>query len=638
MKLPTVYQNLIHCSRYAKWLPRLKRRETWDETVNRTVNYLFKNIQDHKTKDKVYSAILNQEVMPSMRLMMTAGKAHEKENVSGYNCCYLIIDTIDSIPETLYILMNGTGVGFSVESKYTNNIPPIPHNLKETDEIIEIEDSKLGWAEALKRWLHKVFYASELLQLDYSNIRLKGERLKTMGGYASGHEPLKELFEHLTKLFLDNKGNKLKPIDFHSIICKVASIVVVGGVRRSALISLSDLDDQEIATCKSGAWWVDNQHYALANNSAVYNEKPSMDKFLEEVTTIYKSHSGERGFYNRQASNNKLQMMGREINEHLGSNPCQEIFLRATTGLNGGGQFCNLSEVIIRDYDTFETIKDKLEIATILGTIQASYTNFNFLRNGFKENTKKEALLGVSMTGVFDNQQLLNASPDELMDLRNHCKLTNIEWAKKLNINQSAGITCIKPSGTVSALNDTSSGLHARFSKYYYRRIRMNKDDPITQFLIDNGLKHEPDFYNNESMVFTFPMKSPTDFTTEKLTALEHYRIWLKFNKYYCDHKPSVTINYYPEEYLELMTEVYKTWDDMTGISVLPRAEHTYKQAPFESITEDEYNKLVQDYKHLDNLDFQDLRFYEKENARDASKKVQVELSCTSGSCEITNL
>lgn len=637
MKLPTVYQNLIHCSRYAKWLPHLKRRETWQETVSRTTNYLFKNIDDSidgQTKDKVYHAILNQEVMPSMRLMMTAGKAHEKDNISGYNCCYLLIDTIDSIPETLYILMNGTGVGFSVESKYTNNIPPIPHNLKETDEIIVIEDSKLGWAQSLKCWLHKVFYNSELLQLDYSNIRPKGSRLKTFGGYASGHEPLKELIEHLSKLFLENKGKKLQPIDFHSIICKVASIVVVGGVRRSALISLSDLDDQEIATSKSGAWWVDNQHYALANNSAVYNKKPSMEKFLEEVTTIYKSHSGERGFFNRLANHKKNEIIGRDYNEHLGSNPCQEINLRATTGLNGGGQFCNLSEVIIRDYDTFETIKDKLELATIIGTIQASYTNFKFLRNGFKINTEKEALLGVSMTGIFDNQILLNASPEQLTNLKNHCRNVNLVWANKLNINPSASITTIKPSGTTSALNNTASGIHARFSKYYYRRIRMNKSDPITQFLIDNGLKHEPDFYNNESMVFTFPMKSPTNLTTEKLTALEHYNIWLKFNKYFCEHKASVTINYNADEYLELMTEVYKTWDDMTGISVLPRSEHTYKQAPFKAITEEQYNKLVEDYKHLDKIDFQDLRFYEKENI----KSVQVELSCSAGSCEITNL
>ena len=635
-KLPTVYQNLIHCSRYAKWIPTLKRRETWHETVKRTSDYLFKNIDNPKVKDRVYSAILHQEVMPSMRLMMTSGKAHEQENIGGYNCCYLPIDCLDSIPEILYILMNGTGVGFSVESQYTKSVPPVPHNLLPSDFTIYIEDNKLGWAQALKLYLNRAFFKSELVKLDYSKIRIKGKRLKTMGGYASGPEPLIQLFEFLDALLLKNKGKKLKPIDFHSIVCKTASIVVVGGVRRSALISLSDLDDTTMAKAKSGDWWIDNNHYALANNSAVYTKKPTVEKYLEEATTIYKSFSGERGFFNRDACNKKAVSIGRDTSEHFGCNPCSEIILKAKLGPQGGGQFCNLSEVIVRPYDTLESIKDKLEIATIIGTIQSTYTKFKFLRPGFQQNTEEERLLGVSMTGVFDNLKLLNATPEELMDLRQHCREINVEWSTLLGINPSVAITAIKPSGTVSALNDTASGLHARYSKFYFRRVRLSKTDPICEFLKDAGVDNEVDFYNKESLVFTFPMKAPQDaITTETLSALDHYKYWLKFNEFYCDHKVSVTINYTPEEYLQLIPEIYKTWDKMSGISLLPRSEHTYKQAPFEACSEEQFLEMNNKYKvKFNDLDFQDLRHYEKEN----KKKIQVELSCSAGSCEITSL
>lgn len=626
-KLPSVYQNLIHCSRYAKWIPHLKRRESWQETVKRTTDYLFKDINDENTKTRVYNAILNQKVVPSMRLMMTAGKAHEEENIGGYNCCYISIDNYYALPEILYILMNGTGVGFSVEKQYTDKIPIIPV-LKEIQGVIVIQDSKQGWAEALKFFLDEVFNNGVIYNLDYSMIRKKGERLKTMGGYASGHEPLKDLFEFLKLKLLQCQGRKLQPIDWHSIVCKTASIVVVGGVRRSALISLSDLDDEDLAKAKSGDWWVDNSHYALANNSAVYTQKPSVDKYLEESTTIYKSFSGERGFFNREACKLKAQSIGRDSNHEFGCNPCSEIILRSA-------QMCNLSEVIVRSDDTFESLKDKLEIATIIGTIQSSYTNFKFVRPIYKQNCDEERLLGVSLTGVFDNLSLLNASPEQLTNLKEFCREVNIKWAQKLNINPSTAITAIKPSGTVSALMDTASGLHARYAKFYYRRVRLSKTDPICEFLKDNGVDNEVDFYNPESLVFTFPLKSPTDFTTKQLSAVEHYKYWLKFNEYYCDHKVSVTINYRPDEYLELIPLIYKTWDKMSGISLLPRSEHTYKQAPFEEITEEEYNLMVERYsKTVDKLDFINLQDYEKENKR----KHQIEFACTSGSCEVLDL
>ena len=627
IKLPTVYQNLIHCSRYAKWLPHLKRRETWYETVKRTTDYLFKNINEEQTKERVFDAILNQKVVPSMRLMMTSGKSHEEENIGGYNCCYIAVDNYHSIPEILYILMNGTGVGFSVEKQYTDKIPIIP-NLKEIPGVIVVQDSKQGWAEALKFFLDEVFNNGVIYNVDYSMIRKKGERLKTMGGYASGPEPLKELFDFLKLKLVQCQGSKLKPIDWHSIVCKTASIVVVGGVRRSALISLSDLDDEDLAKAKSGDWWVDNSHYALANNSAVYTQKPSVDKYLEESTTIYKSFSGERGFFNREACKLKAQSIGRDSNHDFGCNPCSEIILRSA-------QMCNLSEVIVRSDDTFETLKEKLELATIIGTIQSSYTNFKFVRPIYKKNCDEEFLLGVSLTGVFDNLTLLNATPEELMELREYCREVNIKWAQKLNINPSTAITAIKPSGTVSALMDTASGLHARYAKFYYRRVRLSKTDPICEFLKDNGVDNETDFYNPESLVFTFPLKSPTDFTTKQLSAVEHYKYWLKFNEFYCDHKVSVTINYNPQEYLELIPLIYKTWDKMSGISLLPRSEHTYKQAPFEEITEEQYNQMVERYsKSVDKLDFINLQDYEKEN----KQKHQIEFACTAGSCEIVEL
>lgn len=642
-KLPTVYQNLIHASRYAKWLPKEKRRETWTETVDRTINYLFKNLENYQeTKMKCREAMLHQKVVPSMRLVMSAGKAHEEENVASYNCCAVACDDKRVIPEILYILMNGTGCGYSVEAKYINKIETLPNEIIEINETIQIQDSKLGWAEGVETFLNRIF-KGEILKVDYSLIRPKGTRLKTLGGYASGPEPLQELIEFIKDICLKNKGQKLKPIHLHSIICKVGSIVIVGGVRRSAMISLSDLSDQEMAQAKSGEWWIENNHYALANNSAVYDKKPNVSDFLKEVKTIYDSRSGERGFFNQEAANLKASKIGR-LNWDFLTNPCAEILLRGTAriekeGDEGGGQFCNLSEVIVRNDDTLETIKEKLEIATIFGTIQSTYSNFKFLRNGYKRNTDEERLLGVSLTGVFDNKRILDASPDELNELRVYTREVNKHWSKILKISPSVAINAIKPSGTTSSLHNTASGLHPRYSPFYIRRIRISKTDPICKFLISQKVPNEVDFYNSESIVFSFPMAAPdpNNYTTETLTAVQHFEYWLKFNKYYCDHKVSVTISYKDEEYLPLMNEIYKNFDEMSGISILPRGDgHTYKQAPFEAISSKEYLDLINYFEdnNLNNIDFKNLKYFEKENNR----KEVVQLSCTAGSCEINEI
>lgn len=645
-ELPSVYQNLIHTSRYAKWLPAENRRETWIETVTRCVDYLFKDLPDHQhEKNEVFNGILNLEIMPSMRLMMTAGPACDRENVCAFNCSAIAIDSWIAVPECMYILCCGTGVGYSVESKYTDKIPAIPI-LKLREEAIVIKDSKLGWAEALKEWMRCIFEEGVVYKLDYSKIRKKGERLKTMGGYASGPEPLMELFQFLLNIFVKKQGQKLTPIDWHSVICKTASIVVCGGVRRSALISLSDLSDQEMAKAKSGDWWVDNKHYALANNSAIYQSTPPVDKFLEEITTIYKSYSGERGIVNQAGAWKKCGRLGRKKWDFL-KNPCSEVELRGTAkdsegNVIGGGQFCNLTEVIVRPSDTLEDIKRKLRLCTIIGTIQSSYTNFQFLRPGWKQNTDEEALLGVSLTGIFGNETLLEATPEQLEELRDYCEKVNKEWAPIIGVNPSVARTVIKPSGTCSALCGTSSGIHAHYSEYYIRRVRINKIDPVAQFLKAKGMDCEEDFYNKESLVFSFPMRAPENkmqsiqYTTETLTAKKHFEYWLKFNKHWSDHSVSVTINYTPEEFIELIPEVYKNFDYISGISLLPKSEHTYQQAPFEAITREEYNKIILDnkLKGIDKIDFSELRFFEKEH----KEKEFIQLSCTAGGCEITEL
>lgn len=617
--MESVYQQFIHKSRYAKYLETEGRRENWDETVDRVVDYLFSTVPEHLSiafREITRESILKQEVMPSMRLMMTAGEANRRENVSGYNCCYVVVDDIAVFPEIQYILLNGTGVGFSIEKQYVEKLPVIPAFTGVINPRYTIDDSKLGWCEAFKYLIENLYKGFEA-QFDYSLIRPKGAKLKTMGGYASGAEPLKEMFEFTVNMFRKASGRKLSTLECHSLICKIASLVVCGGVRRSSLISLSNLDDEDMAKAKSGEWWIENQHFALANNSAVYNTKPSVGDYLKESGTIYNSYSGERGFFNREACNTKAVKEGRTPSE-WGCNPCSEIILKPF-------EFCNLTEIIIRSTDTEETIKEKMKIASLIGTIQASYTNFNFLRPIYKQNCIDEALLGVSMTGVFDNPLTYNPREGFLKELKDLAILVNQHTATLIGINKSKSVCCIKPSGTVSALCNTASGLHPRYAKYYIRRVRCNKTDPIAKFLKSYNIPCEVDFYSGENWVFSFPVKAPENcITTKDLTALDHYKLFLQYADEFCSHKPSITISYKPDEFIELTAEIWKTWDRMTGISVLPLSEHTYQQAPYEAITEDQYLDLAKNMPT--SIDWN--RLFEKENVINTDMLVCVGPNC----------
>lgn len=628
IKMETLYQQFIHKSRYAKYIESEQRREEWFETVSRFVKYLFEETNDKvkKYEAEIHDSILSQSVMPSMRMMMTAGECHRKENVAGYNCCYVTVDDKRVFSEIIYILMNGCGVGFSIESENVQKLPIVPFINSEKVEEYTIEDSKLGWALSIE-YLFNSLYNGSIPLFNYEKIRPKGSRLKTMGGYASGHEVLKELVDFTVNIFTMAQGRKLSTLECHSIVCKIASIVVCGGVRRSALISLSDLEDKEMSVAKCGNWYENNIHFSLANNSAVYKEKPSVDKFLEEWTTIYKSHSGERGFFNRQSCQNKAKNIGRReyLNIPFGSNPCNEILLLPQ-------EFCNLTECIIKEDDTEESLKNKIRLATIIGTLQSRYTNFNFLRPIYKENCERERLLGVSMTGIYDNPITYKPRDGFLSELKNIAINVNKEFAEMLNINQSVSITCVKPSGTVSALCASASGLHPRYAKYYIRRVRANKSDPICKFLSSYDIPHEIDFYSPENYVFSFPMSSPNDcIITKELTAVEHFKLWLKYNEEYCEHKPSVTISYSPDEYIELTNEVWKNFDNLSGISLLPRSEHNYKQAPYEEINEEEYKKLLAQFPRK--VLWKRLSLYENENNTNED-----ELVCSGGSCDNVNI
>jgi ribonucleoside-diphosphate reductase alpha chain len=587
-----IFNEFIFKRTYAKFLENENRRENWDETVKRYIDYLFEDTYDdfkNKYKDRCYDYILNLKVMPSMRMLMTAGDAHRRENISGYNCCFLSIENMKAFSELMYILMNGTGCGYSVEKKYVEKLPNLPTEYKHINLEILIDDSKLGWAEAYNKHI-ELLYNGEVATFNYRNIRKKGTPLKTMGGYASGHEVLRDLIEFTSNLFIACKSRKLKPIECHSLCCKIASIIVVGGVRRSALISFSDLDDEEMAKAKSNDWFLNNVHYSLANNSAVYHKKPSLDEFIKEYHTIYKSYSGERGFYNLDAINKKIDNVERRRNinkdyTEFYTNPCCEIILR------GNGEFCNLTEVILRKDDKENDIFKKIEIATILGTLQSRYTNFQFLNSQFKKNCEEERLLGVSLTGIFDNELTLNPTSEFLELLRDYAIEINKVISFELGINQSVSISCIKPSGSVSALCGTSSGLHPAYAKYYIRNVRVSKSDAICNILIKNNIPYETDFYSGDNYVFSFYMKSDSILTTKELKATDHLNLWMMYNKHFCEHKPSITINYTDEEFLDLGSMIYNNFDEITGIALLPKSNTTYKQMPFTEITEEEFNE-----------------------------------------------
>ena len=572
------YQQYIHKSRYARYLDDENRRETWEETVMRYVSF-WGNELSTEDKGELYTAILNMEVMPSMRCMMTAGPALARDNVAGFNCSYLPIDSPRSFDELMYILLNGTGVGFSVERDYVNQLPEVADSFHDTESTIVVSDSKIGWASSFRE-LISLLYAGKIPKCDLTRVRPAGARLKTFGGRASGPQPLADLFNFSVEMFKGAAGRKLTSLECHDLVCKIADIVVVGGVRRSALISLSNVTDNRMANAKNGEWYITNGQRALANNSAVYSERPDFDTYSSEMKRLYESKSGERGIFSRVAAQKVAAKNERRDATHkFGTNPCSEIILRPY-------QFCNLSEVIVRPNDTEDTLKYKVKIATILGTLQATMTDFRYLRNIWKKNTEEEALLGVSLTGIMDCK-FTNGSTaglDKLLDtLRQVAIDTNKEWAKKLGINQSAAITCVKPSGTVSQLTDSASGIHPRFSEYYVRTVRADKKDPLATAMIEAGFPHEEDIMNNSNWVFSFPQKAPSKaVTVEDMGAMEQLKLWKTYQDHWCEHKPSMTCYYNDDNFFSVCQWIWENFDSVSGISFLPEADHVYKQAPYQ--------------------------------------------------------
>jgi len=621
------YQQFIHKSRYARWIPEHSRRETWSETVFRYVSFWRDREQiTVKEGQKLYDAIHNLEVMPSMRCMMTAGKALDKDNVAGFNCSYLHIDSPRSFDELMYVLMCGTGVGFSVERNFINKLPEIAESFHQTDSLIVVSDSKIGWASAFRE-LIAMLYAGKIPQWDVSRVRGSGERLKTFGGRASGPEPLVDLFNFCVEIFQKAKGRKLTSIECHDVCCKIADIVVVGGVRRSALISLSNLSDQRMSKAKSGDWWRNEGHRRLANNSVAYTEKPDFESFLSEMQTMYESKAGERGIFSRVAAQKIAGRNGRRDADHeFGTNPCSEIILRSN-------QFCNLSEVVVRADDTLATLKKKVETAAIIGTLQATLTDFRYLRNLWKRNTEEEALLGLSLTGIMDHS-VIGVSSDKTAQWLEELKLvaikTNKKWAEKLGITQSVAITCVKPSGTVSQLVDSASGIHPRFSKHYIRRVRSDAKDPLAQFMSTAGFPVEQDTMSPASLVYSFPVKSPkTSTTVKQVGAMQQLALWKTYQNSWCEHKPSITVYYTDDEFLQVAQWIWDNFDICSGISLLPVSDHVYQQAPYEDISAEKYKELVAEMPK--DVDWSELEQYEMEDNTTHSQ----ELACVGGACEI---
>ena len=621
----TTKQEFMHKSRYARYLDDQKRRETWEETVTRYCDYWKSKFGDIFPYSEVYDEISNLEVLPSLRLLMTAGKAVDRDNISAYNCSYIAINNKRSFSEALYILMNGTGVGFSCERQEIARLPVVPDQLKQTDNMIVVDDSKIGWAKAYKKLISSL-YDGDIPKIDYSKLRPAGTRLKTFGGRASGPGPLKELFDFSIHVFNQSLGRKLTSIEVHDIMCKIGEVVVVGGVRRSALISLSNLSDDRMRHAKIGAWWESQPQRALANNSAVYTEKPEIETFMEEWLSLIKSKSGERGIFSRVAAQKQAAKYGfRPLEMNYGTNPCSEIILRDK-------QFCNLSTITVRATDTLETLKRKIGVATILGTFQSSLTEFQFLSEEWKKNTEEERLLGVSMTGIMDHPILNKVSKEceEMLDaLRIHAREVNLEWAEKLDIKPSAAITCVKPEGSSTQLVDAGTGgLHSRYAKYYFRTIRQDNKDPLTKFLIEQGVYHEADVMKpDNTTVFYFPEKSPDDAVfRDDRTAIQQLDHWLMFQRHWCEHKPSVTIYVKEHEWLEVGAWTYKNFDEVSGVSFLPHTNHSYVQAPFQEVTEEQYNEMLAKTPEIDWSKFVEMD--------DQTVGAQT-LSCVAGGCLI---
>jgi len=626
--LPTDYQSFIHKSRYAKYHEG-QGRESWSDTVTRFSNNIIKDLVDPDTKYKLEQAIIGLEVMPSMRGLMTAGAAAERDNTCMYNCSYLPVDDLKAFDEAMFILLCGTGVGFSVERQFVSKLPEVPQ-LFQSETNVMVKDSKEGWAKSLRQVI-ALLYSGEIPTWDISKVRPAGAPLKTFGGRASGPAPLVDLFNFTIKTFKDAQGRKLSSVECHDIMCKIGEVVVVGGVRRSAMISLSNLSDDRMRTAKSGSWWDNNPQRALANNSVSYTEKPDSLSFMREWMSLVESGSGERGIFNRQASKVQAAKNGRRNADYeFGTNPCSEIILRPN-------QFCNLTEVVVRATDDLESLSEKVRLATILGTVQSSFTKFPYLRKIWQKNTEEERLLGVSLTGIMDNplMTLKNKGLDRTLEhLRSVAVATNAEWAKRLGIPVSTAISCVKPSGTVSQLVDSASGIHARHSPYYIRTVRGDNKDPLTQFMKDQGVPNSPEVFKpDQTTVFSFPMKAPTGAVcTADMSAIEQLEMWLAYQRSWCEHKPSVTINVKKDEWFEVGAFVYKFFDEMSGVSFLPFNEHTYQQAPYQECGRSDYRTL----KSLmpKTIDWSKLSEYESEDNTAGSQT----LACSGDSCEIVDL
>jgi len=633
----TDYQKYIHKSRYARWLETENRRENWEETVKRYFDFFEKHLKEKfdwkmKERKELESAVLNMEIMPSMRALMTAGPALERDNIAGYNCAAVTVNRIRAFDEAMYVLMNGTGMGFSVERREVEKLPEVPEELYPSDTTIHVTDSKLGWSKSFKE-LISLLYAGHIPKWDTSKIRPKGERLKTFGGRASGPDPLESLFRFTAETFKIARGRKLSSIECHDIMCKIAEIVVVGGVRRSALISLSNLTDERMRKAKSGQWWMETPHRALANNSVVYTEPPDVNIFLKEWLSLIESKSGERGIVNRNALKKQVKRLGdrRDPDHDFLLNPCAEIILRDR-------EFCNLSEIIVREHDTEKTIKEKVRLATILGTFQATLIDFKYISSEWAKNCKEEALLGVSMTGIMDNPltyENKNGKLDDMLgELNKYSVKINSEYAKAIGINPAAAVTCVKPSGTVSQLVDASSGIHTRHSPYYIRTVRCDKKDPISQFMKDQGVPCEDDVTKpDNTYVFSFPTKSPSHsvFRNDK-TAIEQLETWKIYHTSWCEHNPSVTITVREHEWIEVGAWVYSNFNEIGGVSFLPHSDHTYRQAPYQECGKKEYEKM---FKLMPkNIDWDKLSEYEKEDNTIGSQ----ELACSGNSCELVDM
>jgi ribonucleoside-diphosphate reductase alpha chain len=629
--LPTDFQTFIALSRYARWLPNEGRRENWGETVARYI----KNIVETKTEyreliGELENAILSLEVMPSMRAMMTAGQAANRDNTCMYNCSYLPVDDPKSFDEAMFILLCGTGVGFSVERQYISKLPEVPDTLYDSDTVIAVKDSKEGWAKAYRQLL-SLLWAGEVPKWDVSKVRPAGAKLKTFGGRASGPAPLVDLFNFTISKFRGATGRKLNSVECHDIMCKIGEVVVVGGVRRSAMISLSNLSDDRMRHAKSGQWWEHQGQRALANNSVAYTEKPDVETFMREWTALIESKSGERGIFNRVASQKQAAKNGRrDPNFEYGTNPCSEIILRPY-------QFCNLTEVVVRATDTLKDLERKVRLATILGTIQSTYTHFPYLRKIWQKNTEEERLLGVSLTGIMDNPLMTSKNEGlekTLEHLRNIAVDTNADWANRLGVPVSSAITCVKPSGTVSQLVDSASGIHTRHSAFYIRTVRGDSKDPLTQLMIDQGVPNEPCVMKPDTTtVFSFPVKAPEGAVTrEDLTAVEQLETWLMYQRHWCEHKPSVTISVKDNEWLDVGAFVYKHFDEMSGVSFLPYDGGTYQQAPYQEVSREVYQGLLD--KSPKEIKWEDLGKYEEDDNTTGMQS----LACSSDGCELVDL